>query len=459
VAGTTETAAAQLARRARRHLPGGVSSGWNHFPETGPVYVAKASGCRFTDVDGVEYLDFVMGWGSLLLGHDPPDLTEAIQDALARGFGAQYETELHVALAEEFCSVVPCAEKLRLANSGLEATLYAIRLARAFTGRDKIIKFEGHFHGLHDQLLFTVDTAPDLGAPRPTGGFAPVPGSRGVPRSVSDLVVTVPFNQLEVIEQVLAAEGDDVAAVVLEPISLNTGCVAPDPGFLAGLRGLTERYGVVLVFDEVLTGFRVGLGGAQAWAGVTPDLACYGKAFGCGMPVAAVAGRADILDLLTPLGGVEMSGTNTGRRLAVAGALAALRRVRQPGFYEALWRRNDQLVAGLQAIFQECSIPAYVQGFGGRIGVHIGSEERPRDYRAVLASWNGPFHRACYRGLAEQRLYGFLLPLRACPEPITLSVAHTPDDLDHALEVARSVFRSVPYREARSPGASAPAAQ
>jgi glutamate-1-semialdehyde 2,1-aminomutase len=443
----TAAASTALRERARHVMPGAVSAGWNYFSEIGPVYVRHASGPRFTDVDGREYLDFVMGWGSLLLGHDPPSLLDAIRAALGRGFGAQYETELHVELAERFCRVVPCADRMRLANSGLEATLYALRLARAFTGRPKVAKFEGHFHGLHDQLLFGTDTAVELGERLPTGAFAPVAGSGGIPPQAADLVVTLPFNDLSVVEAVLAAEGDQIAALILEPISLNTGCIAPDPGYLAALRDLTARHGVLLVFDEVLTGFRLGLAGAQGWSGVTPDLACYGKAFGCGAPIAAVAGRADVLDLLTPLGPVEMSGTNSGRLLAVAAALAALEAESAPGFYERLGQLNDRLVAGLRAIFDELSIPAHVEGYGGRIGVHLGSDERPRSYRDAVAWWNADYHLSCYREMIKAGLYGFLLPLRVCPEPVTLSAAHTEADVDEALARAQDVFRRVPYVE------------
>lgn len=436
-----------LSGRADQVLVGGVSAGWNFFPDKGAIRVEKASGATFVDADGHEYLDFIMGWGSLLLGHSPEPVVAGIESVLRRGFGMQYETSLHVELAELFCSLVPCAEKMRLANSGLEATLYALRIARAATGRSKILKFEGHFHGLHDQLLFGTDTAPTLGEPLADGTLSTTFGSAGIPAELADLILVAPFNDTAALERIFDAHGSDIAGVILEPISLNTGCVAPEPGFLQFLRDLTTSAGTILIFDEVLTGFRVGLAGAQGLFGVTPDLACFGKAFGCGAPIAATAGPAALMDLLTPKGDVEMSGTNTGRLLGVAGALAALRTESSPGFYERLDELNRHLVDRLTGVLAKHDVPAWVGGYGGRVGVHIGSTRPPRDYAEVVAEWNRDFHLDCYRKLSARRLYGFLLPLRACPEPITISAVHTKEQIDRAVEIFDEVLAETPYVE------------
>jgi glutamate-1-semialdehyde 2,1-aminomutase len=426
-----------------RHLIGSVMSSWNSFNVSGRTVIDRASGCRVWDIDGTERIDWVMGWGSLVLGHDPTPVLDALRGVLEVGFGYQYESPINHELADRICALMPSMEKVRLCNSGLEATQYAIRVARARTGRSRVLKFEGHFHGLNDFLLWGVDGSPVLGERRSDGTIDPIPGSPGLPDQLADLVVIVPFNDLEAVDRALARR--DIAAVILEPVALNIGCVYPQPGFLEHLRVACTDTDTLLVFDEVLTGFRAWPGGAQAAFEVTPDLTCLGKALGCGVPGAAVGGSAEHMAILSPVGDLDMAGTNTARRLISTGILAALDAMEATDAWARLRQANDRMVEGCQRIFADRGIPAHVQGYGGRIGIHFGSETAPRDFRQVVTEWNGDFHRACYAKAHDMGTFGFLLPLGICPEPITLSVAHDDATLDRSLDILDQIVASTPY--------------
>jgi glutamate-1-semialdehyde 2,1-aminomutase len=268
-------------------LVGGVSSSWNHYLGVGRFPIGSAAGAHVIDTDGVTRVDWLVGWGSLLLGHQPSGITNAMTAAFDTGFGMQYETDRHLDLAEIICDAVPCADAVRFCNSGSEATNYALRIARAATGRSVVAKFEGHFHGNTDYLLFGVDGFPP-GVVRDDGTIEPRAGTAGLAsQDLAGLIKVLPFNDLDAVTAAFEAHGDSLAALILEPVSLNIGCVFPKPGFLEGLRELCDRFGVVLIFDEVLTGFRGAWGGAQETLGVLPDLACYAKALGCGSPLDA----------------------------------------------------------------------------------------------------------------------------------------------------------------------------
>jgi glutamate-1-semialdehyde 2,1-aminomutase len=437
---------ATLRQRAEQSLVGGVASGWNHLSLIGPLYFERAHGAYLYDVDGARYIDYFLGWGSLLLGHDPSGVRAALLDVLQQGFCHEYEMESQVLLAEKICAIVPCAERVRLANSGTEATMYALRIARSRTGKNKVIKFEGHFHGLHDGLLFATDSSPRLGAVREGGEIEPVPGSSGVPGSLGEMVIVLPFNDTEAFARAVERHRADLAAVIMEPIAMNLGCIPPDRAFLDAVRRLTRQNGIILIFDEVLTGFRVALGGAQEHYGVTPDLACFGKALGCGMSIAAVAGQKEIMEEIYPPGQVQMGGTNSGRILAVAGALAALEALSRPGFYEHLHALTDRVVAGMISLTAKYGIPAHVEGIGGRIGVYFGLERPPRNMRDILDGWNQAFHNECYlKATLEKGLYGVFHPLPFCPESMTLCAAHTREDVDETLDKIEDIFKQVPY--------------
>ena len=328
---------------AARLMPGGVNSPVRAFRGVGgsPFFVARGEDARLVDVDGRSYIDYVMSWGPLILGHAPKRVLVALRVALERGTSYGAPTPGEVELAREITAAVPSMELLRLVSSGTEAAMSALRVARGFTGRAKLMKFEGCYHGHADSLLVKAGSG---------GATFGVPDSLGVPAELARLTLSVPYNDLDAVRAVLAAEGRDVAAVIVEPVAGNMGVVAPAPGFLAGLRELTQRHGALLVFDEVITGFRVAYGGAQARYGVTPDLTILGKVIGGGLPVGAYGGRREVMECVAPLGGVYQAGTLSGNPLAVTAGLETLRALREPGAYETLESPASSAAARLSSV-------------------------------------------------------------------------------------------------------------
>lgn len=427
---------------------GNVLSGWNHLSVTGPFNIKNASGARVQLDTGEWYDDYIMGWGSCLLGHDSTIIKDSITSSLSQGFLQQYETDKHRLLSEKFCAVVPCAEKLRLVNSGLEATMYATRIARAVTGKRIILKFEGHFHGLNDSLTWNVDSSPRSGQVLADYELERLSGTVGIPDEYSTLTVPIPWNDLQAVQMAFDRYKEDVAGIILEPVALNIGCIRPDEGFLQELRALTSQHGALLIFDEVLTGFRTNLGGAQKDYGVVPDIAAYGKAFGCGMPIAGIAGKAEYMDIIAPRGPVQVSGTNTGRYLSVSAALAVIEHLAEGTVFRYVAALESQLRKGLRDVFDKHGIPCYLDSYGGRIGVHIGAYERPRTMREIENSYPVEFAKKLFYMLSrEYSLYGFLMPLSYCPEPVTLSVAHTPKMIDDACERLDSALKRLKFHE------------
>ncbi len=342
---------------AQRYLPGGVNSPVRSFRGVGgdPVVVASGAGPRITDVDGNAYIDYCGSWGPLVLGHAHAAVVEAVSSAASRGltFGAATEAELE--LARLVCEAVPSIEMVRCVSSGTEATMSALRLARAFTGRSKIVKFEGCYHGHADGLLVQAGS-----------GVATLslPDSAGVPPSYAAETLVAPYNDVAAIDALFEQRRDEIAAVIVEPVAANMGVVPPAPGFLQHLRDLCTASGALLIFDEVITGFRVGLGGYQASCGVLPDITCLGKVIGGGMPVGAYGGRRDIMQLIAPLGPVYQAGTLSGNPLAMAAGLATLRELSRPGVYEALEAKGARLEAGLRAALNRHEVPAQVNRVG-----------------------------------------------------------------------------------------------
>jgi glutamate-1-semialdehyde 2,1-aminomutase len=370
-------------QEACSYLAGGVSSSTRLNRAVGHAMLFdRAAGCRVWDLDGREYLDLCCSHGATLLGHGDPRVRQAVERALDRGAACSYENELHTDLARLLCATVPCLERVRYTGSGTEATMHCLRLARAYTGRNKLLKFEGNFHGYHDQVMFAIGTPADqLGPERAPTLY---PGSTGIAAGMEQQLVVVPYNRTDLLHDAFRLHGAELAAVVCEPIYYNAGCVIPTTEFLTALRRLTRERGVLLIFDEVLSAFRMAPGGAQEYLGVTPDLCTLGKAVGGGYPLSVFGGRRDIMDRLMPVGDCQHSGTYNGHPVAVAAALAAVAAYRQPGFYDHVHAVARRLYDGLQELFNRHRIQARVQGLGARFGIYFGIRDPVRSYRDAI---------------------------------------------------------------------------
>lgn len=374
------TSAEMLYADAQRYFPGGVTATARANPAIGrPFYVARGDGPYVYDLDGREYVDLCISHGASLLGHNHLRIRDAVAHALELGVICAYETEHHVALARLISDMVPCAEMVRFAGSGTETVMHGLRLARAATGREKVIKFEGHFHGYSDFLNYS--WAPPLDQAGPADAPTPYRESAGIPPRLDDLVVVVPFNDPAALEAAFARHGSATAALILEPINYDSGCVVPQPGFLQLCRELCDRYGVLLFFDEVLTAFRMAAGGAQEYTGVVPDLCVLGKAFGGGMPISALAGRRAVMRHMRPEGQSELSGTYLAHLTAVLAAHAALETYREPGFYERLDATGERFYGGFREIIARAGVPLRIQHVGPRFGMYFGITEEVTNYR------------------------------------------------------------------------------
>lgn len=393
----------ELFTAAQKHLIGGVGAGGRYHPLLGrALYVVRGRGLRFWDVDGKEYIDFFTGSGANFLGHQHPAIREAIQCALDVGVICNGETEYHSQLADLIAEAVPCAERVRFANSGTEATMGAIRIARAYTGKPRILKFEGHFHGMHDYLWYNCSAG--IGETREDGSIAPLADSEGMPESLAQLILVAPFNDVEAFERLVRLHQNELAAVIMEPICYNQGCIPADPEFLREVRRICTGRGIVLIFDEVLSGFRMCRGGAQEYYGVTPDLCTLAKALGGGVPIAAVCGRAEIMSVLNPAGRTVMSGTYTGHLTAVMGAIACQKEIAQPGFYPHINALGERLYSGIAEALRVTGIPGIVQGIGARFGLYLGVTEPVTNYRQS-ARTDRELEKRFLRGCLTRGLY------------------------------------------------------
>ena len=419
-----------LFERSQRLIPGGVNSPVRAFGTVGgtPVFFERGEGARVWDVEGRAYLDYVGSWGPLVLGHAHPAVVEAVREAAGRGlsFGAPTRAELE--MAELLCRRVPSIEQVRLVSSGTEATMSAIRLARGHTGRDAILKFEGCYHGHADGLLVKA------GSGLLTFGH---PSSAGVPADVAAHTLVLPFNDLPALEAAFDQHGARLAAVIVEPVAGNMNLVLPAPGFLAALRALCTRHGAVLIFDEVMTGFRVHPGGAQALFGVTPDLTTLGKVVGGGLPLAAFGGRREIMQALAPVGPVYQAGTLSGNPLAVAAGLATLRLLDDPDFWQRLTATTRALTDGLSRVAAEEGVAFSAQAVGGMFGLYFRATP-PAGFEEVLQSDRGRFNRFFHAMLAA----GFYFAPSAF-EAGFVSGAHTEADVAATLDGARAAFRGL----------------
>ncbi len=432
------TTSEELFERAQSVLAGGVSASMRLNPYLGrPLYVARGEGPYLWDLDGARYIDFNMSNGAALLGHDHPAVRGAVLEGVAAGMVAAVETPAHERLAAALIEIVPAAERVRFSSVGSEVTLVALRVARQATGRTKYLKFDGHFHGLTEPWLVKHADPADPASPL-------VPSSGGVPASAADDVVSVPWNDAAAFERAMAEEGDELAAVFCEPIHYNAGCIPPEPGFLELLRARSRDHGSVLVFDEVLSGFRTALGGVQAESGVTPDLTTHAKALANGLPLASLSGRADLMGLLAPNGPVVHSGTYSGHILSVLAALATLDELRRPGVYERLNATADAFYRDLQAIFDRHALPARVQGRGARFGLYFGVDPaRPLRTFADVLGHDHALHRRFVVGCAARGVYVHGYTKQGPPGHAGFSLAHTPDVLAEALTVCDAVTKEI----------------
>jgi len=419
----------QIFRRATEILVGGVNSPVRAFRAVGgdPIIVDRAAGARMWDADGNEYIDYVCSWGALILGHAHPKVVEAIAAQARRGTSYGMPTELEVELATRIRAAVPSCEKIRFVSSGTEATMSAVRLARAATGRDLIIKFEGCYHGHSDSFLS------EAGSGLATLGIAACPG---VPQALAALTLNAPYNDATAVEKLFDQHRDQIAAVIVEPIAANMGVVPPMPGFLKSLRDLTSRHGALLIFDEVITGFRVCYGGAQTAFGIIPDLTTLGKIIGGGLPVAAYGGRRDLMDRVAPLGPVYQAGTLSGNPLAMSAGIATLELLAVPGFYESLDARAKRLDDGITAALRKADAPATAARVGSLLTLFF-TGEPVRDYAGAKQCDTRSF-ATLFRAMLDRGV--FLAPSQF--EALFVSSAHSNADIDRTIEAFREALTS-----------------
>jgi glutamate-1-semialdehyde 2,1-aminomutase len=435
VAGLDTSTSARLFQAACKPIPGGVNStaratwsGWDPYP----LFIQSGLGSHLTDVDGNDYIDYLLGLGPMLLGHRPPRVTQAVVDFIQqRGTVFALPTAVEAELAAKVIAAVPSVEQVRLCNTGTEAVLYATRLARAFTRRPKLIRFEGMYHGFSDQVYWSKH--PDIAKAGPDTHPTPVPQGPGLPRGVENNLVILPWNDADALADAIKREGDQIAAVITEPVMCNTGCILPEPGYLETMRELTQRHGIVLLFDEVITGFRLGLGGAQARLGIRPDLSVFAKGLGGGFPVAACGGRADIMALVAE-GKVSMAGTYSANGIAIAAANAALDELATPGLFTKLDALSDELRLGLAKVLEDAGLPAYVVGLGPLMQVWF-AKEPIRNYRDAERHADQALFRKWWQGMLAR---GVLFHPGAY-ENLFVSTAHTHADIVATLAAAKAV--------------------
>ncbi len=419
---------AALFEQAQQHIPGGVNSPVRAFNGVGgtPIFFKSGKGAYVFDEDDNRYVDYVNSWGPLILGHGAQPVVDAVKAQLENGLSFGAPTELEIEMAQKVCEIYPSMDMVRMVSSGTEATMSAIRLARGFTGRDKLVKFEGCYHGHSDSLLVKAGSgALTLG----------VPSSPGVPKALADLTVTLTHNDLEGVKEYFAKEGKSVACIIVEPIAGNMNLIPPEAGFLQGLRDVCDEHGVVLIFDEVMCGFRAAKGGAQQVYGVTPDMTTLGKVIGGGMPVGAFGGKQEIMNHLAPLGPVYQAGTLSGNPIAMAAGMAMLNAISQPGFYEALTAKTQMLCQGLEALAQDHNIDFSTNQVGSMFGYFFSKEKDISRFEQVSQCDQERFKKF-YHGMLNQGVY--LAP--SSFEAGFVCSALTEEDIEFTLQAANKVF-------------------
>ena len=425
------TDASDLFSDAKRFIPGGVNSPVRSFSGVGgtPVFIDHASGAYIFDSSGNRYIDYVGSWGPMILGHAHPKVIAAVKSAAEKGLSFGAPTEIETRMAQRVCELIPSIDLIRMVSSGTEATMSAIRLARGYTGRDKIVKFEGCYHGHADSLLVKA------GSGALTFG---VPSSPGVSAAVAENTITLTYNDNDAVEQLFAEMGNQIACIIVEPVAGNMNCIPPVPGFLETLRRVCDRYNSVLIFDEVMTGFRVGLQGAQGLYNITPDLTTLGKIIGGGMPVGAFGGQRKIMEYLAPLGPVYQAGTLSGNPVAMAAGLTTLDLIAEPGFYEAITAKTEKLTTGLKDRARQAGIALTTNSVGGMFGLFFSEEQQISRFDQVMQCDQNRFKRF-FHAMLEQGVY--LAP--SAFEAGFVSAAHSESDLNKTLDTAEAIFQTL----------------
>ena len=424
-----------LFERAQKTIPGGVNSPVRAFRQVGgtPRFVTKAQGPYFWDANGQRYIDLIMSWGPMIAGHANPEVVSAVQKAAETSFSYGAPTEGEIELAERICALMSSVEQVRMVSSGTEATMSALRLARGYTGHDLIIKFEGCYHGHADSLLVKAGS----GLLTFADSTQNAPSSGGVPQDLVKHTLVLPYNDIAAIEEVFKKQGDQIAAVIIEPIAGNMNLIQPSKEFLSAIRSLTSKHGSVLIYDEVMTGFRVALGGAQSLQGITPDLTCLGKVMGGGMPMAAFGGKKEIMNKLAPLGNVYQAGTLSGNPVAVAAGLKTLEIISREGFYECLTGQTEKLMAGLKQAADKANIPFAVDSVGGMFGFYFAAQV-PTTFEAVTKTNIEAFKKFFHLMLDE----GVYLAPSAYEAGFT-SIAHDNAVVDATIAAAEKSFKKL----------------
>ena len=420
-----------LFETAQNYIPGGVNSPVRAFKGVGgsPLFIDRAKGAYLWDTDDKQYIDYVGSWGPMILGHAHPDVIKAVQETAEKGLSFGAPTILETELARLICELIPSIDKVRMVSSGTEATMSALRLARGYTGRDKIVKFEGCYHGHSDSLLMKA------GSGALTFG---VPTSPGVPAALAEQTLTLEFNNLEQAKELFAEVGEQIAAIIIEPVAGNMNLISPAAGYLEGLRKLCDEYGTVLIFDEVMTGFRVHLGGAQGLYNITPDLTCFGKVIGGGMPVGAFGGKAEIMNQISPDGPVYQAGTLSGNPVAMAAGITTLNLISAPQFFENLTAKVKSLLIGLKNVAASSDIPIATNGIGGMFGLFFTDADKVTSFDQVMAC-DGERFKQFFHGMLDQGIY--LAP--SSFEAGFVSAAHNENDIADTIDAAAQVMETL----------------
>jgi glutamate-1-semialdehyde 2,1-aminomutase len=424
------TRSKKLYKEAKKHIPGGVNSPVRAFRSVGgePLFIKKAKGSRITDADGKTYLDYVLSWGPMIVGHAHPRVSNALKKAVEQGTSFGAPTELEITLAKMVKKAVPSIELVRMVSSGTEATMSAIRTARGFTGRDAILKFDGCYHGHADSLLVKA------GSGVATFGL---PDSPGVPADLAKHTLTVAYNDLAAVKDMVFHEGEKIACIIVEPVAGNMGCVPPEPGFLEGLRQVCDKYGIILIFDEVMTGFRVAYGGAQQRFKIKPDLTCLGKVIGGGLPVGAFGGKRDIMERVAPVGPIYQAGTLSGNPLAMTAGIETLKLLAKPGVYKTLEKLSADLESGLRDSAREAGVPMTFNRVGSMFTGFF-TDQQVRDFASAKMSDTSRFGKY-FLSMLENGVN--LAPSQF--EAAFLSLAHTKADIGKTVEAARKSLKNL----------------